>query len=139
MQLLNNLYQYTNDYYQDIPVNTGKQIIRAAGVGFIIMTVISGDPLKGLTVAALSGVTTLVYGLVTPLFKSFLNHPPALDKNQELCRLLTAIISVGCAASALGMNNKILQALPFYAFAWSLMTSDETKIDSTRWMLLFPN
>lgn len=139
MSVFNDIAQGVKNYYHHIPSNTGKQMIIAAGAGFIMETIITGNVTQGLIVAGLSALATAIYGLVTPIFK-WLNGGSKLSWPEEMCRTFTAIIGAACVARAFG-NHSIFQKLPSIALVYGIaiaLVPSMRCLHSTNWMVIFP-
>jgi hypothetical protein len=140
MQFVTNLYQSAQDYWKEIPANAGKQMIYNAGFGFIVETIFTGNPAKGVASAAVTALATAIYALVTPAFKNLLNTTQ-LEWGGEMCRTFTAIIGAGCVASAFG-NNAILDKIGLLALIWGIITfANPTRgnLNQTHFLVLFPS
>src|ERR1700724_1635887 len=74
------------NYYNAIPNNWWNESLKGAGIAFVIATVASGHPLPGLICAALSATATIIYALVTPLFKLALGENRNLTWMEEMIR-----------------------------------------------------
>lgn len=141
MQFINNMYQNAQDYYKEIPANTGKQMIYNAGFGFIVETVFTGSPARGAASAAVTALATAIYALVTPTFK-YLSSTTYLDWGGEMCRTMTAIIATGCITAATTGNRVILDKIGTLAIIWGFLTlldSDRGNLNMTNFIALFPS
>lgn len=140
MQNLNYIYQNAQDYYQEIPANTGKEALYGFGAGFIIETIFfTGNLSKGAIAGALSALATTIYGLVTPLFKELVGNRP-LTWGEEMCRTFTAIIGTGCVAAACG-NSSILNNLGSLAILFGVIIYIDParcNLNSTNRIIIFP-
>lgn len=126
-------------YIDQIPSNTPIQMAIAAGVGFIVETVVSGKPANGVAAAAVSALATAIHGLVSPLFRQLIGRNQ-LSWGEEMCRTFTGIIGAGCIAKAMG-NNSVLEKLMPLAFIYGFITyADPSRRDLSRadWMPIFP-
>ncbi len=120
MQFIDNMYQHARLYWQDVPSNTLTEMIYAFGTGFFVATVIRTDPIKGLIAGSLSAVATAIHGLVTPFFKR-LTGGRDLTWGEEMCRTLTGIVTVGCAAAVMG-HSSIIEQLPGMGLIFGIVT-----------------
>lgn len=139
MQFINNMYQGAQSYCQDIPSNTGKQMVYAFAGAFVMEVIFTGDPKFGALAGAVSGLATAVHGLVTPLFKRFVNGQD-LTFGEEVCRSFVAVIIAGSIAAACG-HASILQKLSFEAIWCVLLTymqPSRCSINSTAIIPIFP-
>jgi hypothetical protein len=140
MQFVNNLYQGAQDYWKEVPANTGRQMIYNAGFGFIVETIFTGSPAKGVASAAVTALATAIYALVTPAFKELFNSTH-LNWGGEMCRTFTAIIGAGCVSAAFG-NRAILDKIGFLAIIWGIITYANPlrgDLNSTQFLVLFPS
>lgn len=140
MQFVHNMYQGAQNYLNEVPANTGKQMIFNAGWGFIVETICTGSPGKGATAAAVTALATAIYALATPFFK-YLFNSAHLDWGGEMCRTFTAIIGAGCITAAFG-NRVILDKIGFLALLWGLITCINPArgdLNRTSFLVLFPS
>ena len=102
MQLINNLNQSFNNYWNDIPADTHKSIIYCTVGAFLFKTVLTKDPVEGAVYGLLCGTASAVYALVTPFFKA-VTGKSSLSVGEEICKkYLSLIISYG-AITTLGL------------------------------------
>lgn len=150
MQAINNLYNsfynhcspVVQDYLDEVPRNTGEQMIYAAGAACIVEIIVEGRPSQGLIVGALSALTTAIYGLVTPLFKDLVGqNRTQLTWGEEMCRTFTAIIGAGCITAVCG-NSTILKNLVGRACLYGVvnyMNPTRGNLNSTSMICIFPD
>jgi len=139
MQVVNNMYHSAQNYYQDIPTNTPKQMIYAAGAAFVLRTITSGSLHQAAVAAGLSALATAIHGLITPIFKS-LTGKTQLTWGEEMCRTFIAIISAGAIAKAYG-DNTILSNLTGLALLYGFLTyahPQRRDLNTTDWLPIFP-
>ena len=140
MQFVNSAYQSAQDYCKEIPSNTVTQMAYAIGAGFVIETIFTGSPQKGVIAAALSALATAIHGLVSPLFRKVIGHQQ-LSWGEEMCRTFFAIIGAGCIASAYG-NNSILRDLFVLAVIHgfvSYIDPARRDLNRTDWIVVSPS
>lgn len=140
MNVLNNVYQGAQNYYQEIPSNSLRELAVASAQAFCMETILSGKPLQGLVSGGLSVLATSIYALITPIFKR-LGYPPVLDETQEMCRRMISIISAGCMAQAFG-NNSILNklvVLSIIEFIEVIYINNACLLDMTHHITIYPN
>lgn len=141
MQQISNIYQGAQDYWKEIPTNTGKQMMIAFGVAMIFETILSnGNLTQGALAGSVSALATAIHGCVSPLFKQILGNRP-LSWGEEMCRTFTAIIGAGAVAAAFG-NSSILQRLTGLAIGWGIINfafPQRRDINAADWMILIPN
>ena len=146
MQYLNHMYGIAKSHYQQMPANTSEAMLIAGGVGFIIETITSSNPTRGLVAGLLSALTTAIHSFVTPFFRKFTqnqnqNQNQSLSWGGEMCRTFTAIIGTGCIAAAFG-NDSILKKLYPLAVIYGVVTAlnpSRGDLNSADWIPLFPN
>jgi hypothetical protein len=141
MQFINNMYQGAQNYYQQIPADAAANMVYGFGVGFIIETIFTSSPSKGVTAGALSGVATAIYALVTPLFRQLTNGRMHLSWGEEMCRTFTAIIGAGCVAAAFG-NKSILQNSFMLSIIFGLviyLVPERGNLNHTHRIVVFPS
>ena len=140
MQLVSNMYQGAQDYCQHIPKNTGKQMLIAAGVGFIVRTINSGNPVEGVVLGACSALATLIHGCISPLFRQMVSPRQQLNWGEEMCRSMIGVIAVGCLTAAFG-NRTLLNSLMIDALFIGIlnyMQPARCNVNSTDWLLVGP-
>jgi hypothetical protein len=140
MQFLDNISREAQSYWKEVPKNTGNQMVMALGAAFVIETIFTGSPQKGVVAAALSALATAIHGLISPLFKRVIGQQQ-LTWGQEMCRTFMAIITAGCIASAYG-NNSILNGLfilsVIHGFA-SYKDASRRNLNQADWIVVFPS
>lgn len=131
--------QSFQDYMKEVPSNTGQQMAYAAAAAFIIRTVTSGSPQKGVVAAALSALATAVHGLISPFFKQIIGRNQ-LNWGEEMCRTMGSIIITGCVAAAYG-DRSIFNSLVGLSIIYGFLTfMDPARCDLRRadWIPIFP-
>jgi hypothetical protein len=136
MKLVNDICHDIQNYWNQVPSNTGSRALFAMGVGFIVQTLLTGNPSRGMTCAALSGLATVIHGLVSPLFKTLAGHSH-LTWGEEMCRTFIAIIGAGCVAQQFG-NSSIIKNLGVLTLFWGFITYIEPSrrnVNSCNWLI----
>ncbi len=136
MQLVSNLYQGAQNYWKEVPQSTSEQMGKAFGITFIFRTFIKNDVKLGLMGGILSLTATAIYGLVTPLFKRY-TGATQLSWEGEMCRTMTALISTGCIAQALG-DRSIFQNLARTGIIYAVYNFDASRqsLNNISWTLV---
>lgn len=136
MQLVSNLYQGAQNYWNDVPQNTSEQAGKAFAITFIFRTFIKNDFKLGLIGGILSLTATAIYGLVTPLFQ---RYPFAINLQweREMCRTMTALISTGLIAQVLG-DRSIFENLARTAIIYAVYNQSPQRqnLSDTNWTIV---
>lgn len=108
----NSFYHEAESYCKKIPADTLEQAGYAFGITFAIETVLSTPLVKAAAIGGLSFVATIIHGLVTPLFKRYIedsNRP--LTIGEEMLRTSLPLL-VGASFVAVATDyHSGLQAL----------------------------
>lgn len=120
---LSNCYNTAQTYYNDIPPNTLQQMIYSAGADALIHLALTSNLQGALINGIAAGTTSLVHGLVTPLFMliSGRSASDSLTWGEEICRSFSAIVITGYAFAAFG-NVAIIHNLYGTAIMYALIT-----------------
>lgn len=98
MQILNNVYQNVSNYWEKTPSNTVREMTISFVSNTVVASYLSTDLKTGIIAGTLSALATLIYGLVTPIFREA-NHNNTLTWNQEMARTgITFLATLGIAS-----------------------------------------
>ncbi len=119
-------------YIREIPDDWAVETVKGFVAGFIIGTVISSNPIAGLTCGSLSAIATAVHAAVTPLFK-FLNGGSDRDLSwpQELLRGCFSFIATGCVAAQFG-DPVLISSVAIFAIIHGIRAIVDDSLRSTR-------
>ncbi len=130
-------------YYNQIPSNTLDSTMRSAILSFVVSISIQQNISSGLNSAILGGTTTIIYALISPIFR-YVIQSERLTRNEEIMRACIAYVSTGCLALAITGNLATINNVWIYALYHFFLTpssNDSTglvkNLNHTRVLLFF--
>lgn len=138
--LVNNGIQNLKYYLDNIPKNTGVQAVKAFTIGFVIESVVSGNPVFGIAGGICSVTATAIHAAVTPLFKMVIGQDRLLTFHEEMLRGCIAIIGTCSLVAAFG-NPVILNFMLFKSVFYAMRVANNPtlrSLDHASWLVVFP-
>lgn len=92
------------DYYNQIPQNTGSAIFISAAFSFTVTIIVTGALPVAAAAAAGAGLASLIDGLVNPIFEHYLGQSGHYGLLAELSKRVVVIVLTGNIAAAAGFD-----------------------------------
>ena len=140
MDFFTNVQEAANDYWKDIPADTGKKMLFGFAASSVIRTLISGNISSGIFSGTVAALATGIHAFVTPLFLNIFDHKDRLTWEEEMARTSIAVVGAGYLASAFG-DMSILANLLSMSILYGLYNSidlNRRDLDKSSWFVIFP-
>lgn len=100
---LTNIRNSLEDYSNQIILDK-KAIAKSVICSFVVSTVITSNPLIGVTAAALSAIATVVSAVTIPIFRKIFENNGVFSWKERIIVICSSLIIVGGIASDFGSS-----------------------------------
>jgi hypothetical protein len=139
MSVINDVCARTENYFNALPANTAKQMMRSFIGAGVLYTVLNNNLQIGFAAGAISATASAVHSLLTPLF-NHLNEGRDLSWAGEMARTFTAVVVTNFLIESYGFQIRS-QTLWLNALIYSFLNRDTQRRDlnSANWIVIFPS
>lgn len=138
MQFIDQSYRDLQAYWQQIPPNTGEQMLLSFAASCCVDVICGGDLTTGLIIGSVSALATAIHAWVTPVFKEMVNPRQQLSWGEEMLRTSASIIVTSSLMASIGYSA-LLQHFFEVCVVYGLLTyfhKSRRDVNRTAWIIL---
>lgn len=133
--------QFVSDYWQEIPKNTGKQMLWSFATSGIVRAVVTSDIRAGLFTGAIAAFATMIHAFVTPIFLKFITTKLRMTWEEEMIRTTVAWVGAGSLAAYFGDNSVLanMYGMALLYGLWNYIEPSRRDLDRANWFGIMPD